>query len=57
MVYSMLLIFIGITVLFFAFKLRKRDKNLWDTSTTIKGLLGGFILIVIGVLTLFKGWS
>ena len=56
MIYSISSIIVGIATLFFVFKLRIRDKNMWDTSTTIKGFVGGIILIVLGIITLFKGW-
>jgi len=57
MVYSLLSILIGVITLYFVFKLNKKDNNLWDISTSLKGLVGGLGLIIVGLITLFKGWK
>ncbi|TDQ28753.1 hypothetical protein DFQ07_1133 [Tenacibaculum caenipelagi] len=57
MIYSLLFILIGIVVLFYVFKLSKTDNNLWDISTSFKGLIGGLGFIIVGLITLFKGWK
>jgi len=57
MVYSLLSIIVGIVTLYFVFKLNKKDDYLWDISTSLKGLVGGLGLIIVGLITLFKGWK
>ncbi|WP_171032298.1 hypothetical protein [Polaribacter aestuariivivens] len=57
MIYSLVCFIIGVVVLFFAIKLHSKKDNLWDNSTTLKGILGGIILIILGFITLFKGWN
>ncbi len=57
MIYSLLSILIGVITLLFVFKLYKKDDNLWGVSTSLKGLVGGLGLIIIGLITLFKGWK
>jgi hypothetical protein len=56
MIYSILCIFSGIGSIFFSIKFKHKDKNLWDGSTTVKGLVGGCILLFIGIITFVKGW-
>ncbi|WP_156025562.1 hypothetical protein [Tenacibaculum sp. 47A_GOM-205m] len=57
MVYSLLSIIAGIVILYFVFKLHKKDNNLWDISTSFGGLIGGVTLTIVGLITLFKGWG
>ncbi len=55
MIYSILYILIGLISIYFVFKLKNRDNNLWDKSTSFSGFIGSFILIVISIIELFKG--
>ena len=57
MIYNLLSILIGVITLYFVFKLNKKDDNLWDISTSLKGLVGGLGLTIVGLITLFKGWG
>ena len=57
MIYNLLSILIGVITLLFVFKLHKKDDNLWDVSTSLKGIVGGLGLIIVGLITLFKGWK
>jgi hypothetical protein len=44
MIYSFIYLLIGVLALLFAIKLHSEKDNLWDNSTTIKGILGGLIV-------------
>ncbi|MBA6156800.1 hypothetical protein H3Z83_09765 [Tenacibaculum sp. S7007] len=57
MIYSVLSIIVGVISLYFVFKLYKEDDNLWDVSTSFSGLVGSIILIIVGFISLFKGWG
>ncbi|SEE29579.1 hypothetical protein SAMN04487765_2043 [Tenacibaculum sp. MAR_2010_89] len=54
MPYGLLSILLGIIIILLAYKLSKRDKNLWDKSTTFKGVVAGFLLIIFGLSMIFR---
>jgi hypothetical protein len=55
--WSLLLIIIGVGVIFHSYKEREPAKdNVWDIVMTYRGYVGGILFIVIGIVTLIKGW-
>jgi hypothetical protein len=57
MLYSILFILVGIIILFFVFRLHKKDKNWFDYNKSFEGLLGAILMILLGLITLFIGWK
>jgi len=56
--WSLLSIIIGVITVFYSYK----DKNLknksgWDKVMYYRGYAGGMLFVIIGIVTLIKGWS
>lgn len=55
--WSILLIIIGFLAILHSYKERTSvSENSWDAFMTYRGYAGGFLLVVIGIVTLLKGW-
>ena len=56
MIYSLLCIIIGLFVLVYTLRAKDKNDNFWDKVMTLRGVLGGLLFIIIGIVTLINGW-
>ena len=54
--YSIISMFFGIGVMVYANKERKESESIWDIVMNYRGLVGGLLFVVIGIVTLIRGW-
>ncbi len=53
-IYSLICILVGGIYIIYLLKRKNENSNLWDLSMNFKGLVAGILIIVLGIVLLFK---
>lgn len=52
------MIIIGFASIVYSYKMKRpKIDNSWDKIMTLRGYAGGIIFIIIGIVTLIRGWN
>lgn len=55
--WSILTMVVGISAIIYTYKNANSKKDdIWDKTMTIRGYVGGILVLTIGVITLMRGW-
>ena len=56
--WSILMIIIGFASIVYSYKMKRpKIDNSWDKIMTLRGYAGGILFIIIGIVTLIRGWN